>query len=159
MRNYESNDIVKNANFYILPQTLESYLEKDLLLEYLRALDADSLEYALDYIESDDIVDLRENILSLIQTELKNRLVKPGQPYTGKYVRTTKKTLTIFLANHKLTEYLQTLSDYELECAERDLYIDDIKGDAVEILAAIRIEKEYRSQEETIEKNKSSLNI
>ena len=52
-----------------------------------------------------------------------------------------------------MTEYLQTLTDLELEQAERNLYVDDIVGDALDILSSIRIEKEYREQ--IVEGNKT----
>lgn len=166
MPNNES--IVDIANNYIYPTTLESYLEKGLLVEYLKSLDEDSLEYAMDYIEKDDITEIRQLILGLIQKEFQSRdeerlsrmyprydRVYPMLPtYIGRFVRSEIRTLTIFLANHKLTEYLQTLDDSELEQAERNLYVDDIVGDALDILSAIRIEKEYRLQnkEETNKK-------
>ena len=74
--------------------------------------------------------------------------------YIGRFIRSEKSTLTLFLANHKLTEYLQTLDDSELEQAERNLLVDDIVDEALDILSAIRIEKEYRLQnkEETNKK-------
>lgn len=162
-------NIEKVANIednYILPTTLELYLEKGLLVEYLQALDEDSLEYAHDYIEKDDLTETRVLIMNLIKKEFTIRAyniasrvygqakVYPMLPtYIGKFVRSEKRTLTIFLANHKLTEYLQTLTDGELEQAERNLFVDDLVGDALDILSAIRIEKEYRAQNKT-EQNK-----
>ena len=154
--------IVALANNYIYPATLEMYLEKGLLYEYQQVLDADSLEYAMDYIEKDDITETRHLILGLIKKEIQTRAyniasrvysqakVYPMIPtYIGRFVRSEKSTLTLFLANHKLTEYLQTLDDSELEQAERNLYVDDLVGDALDILSAIRIEKEYRAQTKT----------
>ena len=157
-----NENIVDIANNYIYPSTLELYLEKGLLVEYLQALDEDSLEYARDYIEMDDLTETRLLIMNLIKKEFTIRAyniasrvygqakVYPMIPtYIGKFVRSEKRTLTIFLANHKLTEYLQTLTDGELEQAERNLYVDDLVGNALDILSAIRIEKEYRAQTKT----------
>lgn len=155
-----NENIVDLANNYIYPSTLELYLEKGLLVEYLKALDEDSLEYARDYIEMDDLTETRMLIMDLINKEFLiratnratrlystyDRVIPMIPTYIGKFVRSEKRTLTIFLANHKLTEYLQTLTDTELEQAERNLYVDDIVGDALDILSAIRIEKEYRTQ-------------
>lgn len=152
--------IVALANNYIYPATLEMYLEKGLLYEYLQVLDADSLEYAMDYIEKDDITETRHLILGLIKKELVAKAeaiasrvyprydrVYPMIPtYIGRFVRSEKSTLTLFLANHKLTEYLQTLDNSELEQAERNLMVDDLVDEALDILSAIRIEKEYRAQ-------------
>ena len=70
------------------------------------------------------------------------------------YEKTSKKTLVKHLANHTLTDYLQTLTDGELEQAYHYLFLDDLVGDALDILSAITIEKEYRSQEP---QTKSSL--
>lgn len=161
MQNNEN--IVDLANNYIYPSTLEIYLEKGLLVEYLKSLDEDSLEYARDYIEMDDLTETRMLIMDLINKEFEiratnratrlyptyDRFIPMIPTYIGKFVRSEKRTLTIFLANHKLTEYLQTLTDAELEQAERNLYVDDIVGDALDILSAIRIEKEYRAQTKT----------
>lgn len=163
-----NKNIVAIANNYIYPTTLEMYLEKGLLGEYLQALDEDSLEYAMDYIEKDDITEIRQLILGLIQKEFQSRdeerlsriyprydRVYPMFPtYIGRFIRSEKSTLTLFLANHKLTEYLQTLDDSELEQAERNLLVDDIVDEALDILSAIKIEKEYRLQnkEETNKK-------
>lgn len=157
-----NENIVDIANNYIYPSTLELYLEKGLLVEYLHALDGDSLESARDYIEMDDLTETRLLIMNLIKKEfiiraynIASRVYAQAKVYPmipthiGKFVRSEKRTLTIFLANHKLTEYLQTLTDEELEQAERNLYVDDLVGDALDILSAIRIEKEYRAQTKT----------
>ena len=154
-----TENIVDFANSYIYPATLESYLKKDMLIEYLRSLDEDSLEYAMDYLEAEEPSENRNLILSLIQNEFKlraearaarmypaNKVYSIFPRYTGKHIRTERSTLTIFLANNKLTEYLQTLTDGELEVAERNLYVDDITDEIVDIISAIRNEKEYRAQ-------------
>lgn len=156
----DNKNIVDIANNYIYPSTLELYLEKGLLVEYLKSLDEDSLEYARDYIEMDDLTETRLLIMDLINKEFEirannrasrlyhsfDRVIPMIPTYIGKFVISEKRTLTIFLAAHKLTEYLQTLTDAELEQSERNLYVDDITGDALDILSAIRIEKEYREQ-------------
>lgn len=154
-----TENIIDLANSYIYPATLESYLKKDMLIEYLRSLDEDSLEYAMDYLEAEEPSENRNIILSLIQNEFKlrdearaarmyptNKVYSIFPRYTGKHIRTERSTLTIFLANNKLTEYLQTLTDGELEVAERNLYVDDITDEIVDIISAIRNEKEYRAQ-------------
>lgn len=146
-----NENIVDIANNYMYPTTLESYLEKGLLKEYLMCLDSSSLEYAMDYILEQERTEIRELILKAIQEEFKIRDNNKGKVrlpiYMGRFIKTEKNTLLIFLANHKLSDYLQSLSDTELDDAERNLYMDDIVGDALEILSAIRIEKEYRTQE------------
>ncbi len=149
---------IYHPDHYVLPATLEKYLERGLLLEYLRTLDDDSLELAIDYLEMDDIDEVKHIIYNLIQKEFKFRednCRKAKFPqYIGKYIVSEKRTLAVFLANHKLTEYLQTLDNFELDMAEKNLYVDDIAGIAIDILGAIRIEKEYRSQQEEINKAK-----
>lgn len=146
-----NENIVDIANNYMYPTTLESYLEKGLLKEYLMSLDSSSLEYAMDYILEQERTEIRELILKAIQEEFKIRDNNKGKVrlpiYMGRFIKTEKNTLLIFLANHKLSDYLQSLSATELDDAERNLYMDDIVGDALEILSAIRIEKEYRTQE------------
>lgn len=146
-----NENIVDIANNYMYPTTLESYLEKGLLKEYLMCLDSSSLEYAMDYILEQERTEIRELILKAIQEEFKIRDNNKGKVrlpiYMGRFIKTEKNTLLIFLANHKLSDYLQSLSDTELDDAERNLYMDDIVGNALEILSAIRIEKEYRTQE------------
>ena len=57
---------------------------------------------------------------------------------------TSPKALEYFYSQRVLTEYLQTLSDKELLQAEMNLMVDDIIGDRIGILDAIRQEKEYR---------------
>ncbi len=154
----DNQNIVDIANNYIYPKTLEAFLESNMLIEYLKALDEDSIEYAMDYIEAEELTEIRKLILSLINKEFQirdeNRRKVKYPSYIGRHIITEKRTLTIFLANHKLTDYLQTLTDNELDQAERNLYMDDIVGDALEILCSIRIEKEYRTQEKLNNKQK-----
>lgn len=158
MENIDREAIIQEANAYILPQTLEFYLEKGMIIEYLHSFDNDSLEYAMDFIEADEITEKRKLILLLIKKEFNNRIKYPKtsiQTYIGKFIKSGKRTLTIFLASHKLTDYLQTLSDEELHDAETNLYMDDIVGDAENILDAIRTEKEYRQQQLTVAPKKT----
>ncbi len=147
-------NIENHPDHYVLPTTLESYLEKGLLVEYLRSLDDDSIELAMDYIEMDDVNEVRQLIYDLIQKEFRFREANMRKirfpQYIGKTIVNEKRTLTLFLASHKLTEYLQTLNDWELELAESNLYMDDIVGDAIDILSAIQIEKEYRAQQQEV---------
>lgn len=155
-------EVEKNLNQnnkYIFPSTLEEYLKKDLLIQYLNALDDKNLEMAMYFIEMDEITEVRQMILNLIKNELKMRTkermprhypsyneVMPIFQTLNAFIRAEKRTLTIFLANNKLTEYLKTLTDGELQVAEGNLYINDITADTMDILSAIRIEKEYRAQ-------------
>ena len=53
-------------------------------------------------------------------------------------------------ANHTLTEYLQSLSDEELEQAEMSIMADDILGIRIDILGTIRNEFEYRKSDELL---------
>lgn len=146
---------------YNLPKTLEFYLQKGLLIEYLMSLDDESLEEAKQYIVCDDIIGLRIPILLNIENELRTRKLNPiaSKKITIKeQSRTLKNTLIIFLANNKLTDYLQTLTWNELLEAEMYLYYDDIVGEVIDIISAIRMEKEYREQYPSIPvKSKGSL--
>ena len=76
-----------------------------MLIEYLRSLDEDSLEYAMDYLEAEEPSENRNIILSLIQNEFKLRAearvariqpadkVHPMFPaYTAKHIRTERNT-------------------------------------------------------------------
>lgn len=53
-------------------------------------------------------------------------------------------------ANHTLTEFLQSLSDEELEQAEMSVMADDILGIRIDILGTIRNEFEYRKSDELL---------
>ena len=147
---------------YIFPSTLEDYLEKGLLIQYLHALDDKNLEMAMDFIEMDEITDVRQMILNLIIKEFEIReneiIQKPYFSYDyedgtlrmpffpNDFVRTEKRTLTIFLAAHKLTDFLQTLTDSELILAERNSHFGELDSETIDIQSAIQIEQEYRAQ-------------
>lgn len=150
-----------NKNF-IFPSTLEDYLEKGLLMQYLYALDDKNLEMAMDFIKMDEITEVRQMILNLIKKELEIRETKripkfyfsydyedetPRIPFSpNDFVRTEKRTLTLFLAAHKLTDFLQTLTDSELIIAERNLRFGELDSETIDIQSAIQIEQEYRAQ-------------
>ena len=160
MTEFEKN--LNQNKMYIFPSTLEDYLEKDLLIQYLHALDDKNLEMAMDFIEMDEITDVRQMILDLIEKEFEIRENErmpqfyfsydyedetPRMPiFPNDFVRTEKRTLTIFLAAHKLTDFLQTLTDSELIIAERNLRFGELDSETIDIQSAIQIEKEYRAQ-------------
>ena len=57
---------------------------------------------------------------------------------------TSSEALRFFYSHGALTEYLQTLTDEELNSAERSITITDIDNAGAGILDAIYQEREYR---------------
>jgi len=53
-------------------------------------------------------------------------------------------------ANHNLTDTLKSLSDEELSKYLIDIFLDDIIGDRLDILIALRNEAEYRESERAL---------
>lgn len=147
------------SNEHYTPETLELYLSKNLLFEYLKILDLSCLEEAKRLIECDDITEPRLVILKALEFEIRSRyLSSKSSNVRIKFdiqnpKRYSKKTLKYFLYIHRLTDYLQTLSDYELERCN-DLAFDDIFDDECAILDAVKLEQEYRISDRALKPKK-----
>lgn len=63
---------------------------------------------------------------------------------------TSSEALRFFYSHRALTEYLQTLTDEELNSAERSITITDIDNVGEGILDAIYQEREYRMDNSVI---------
>lgn len=139
------------SNEHYNPKALELYLSKNLLLEYLKILDISCLEEAKRLIECDDLTKERMVIYRALELEIKNRYL--SEKITRVKInfniqspkRYSKKTLLYFLYINRLTDYLTTLSDEELERCH-DIACDDIFDDECKILDAVRTKQEYREQ-------------
>lgn len=142
------------------PKILEIYLHNDLLFEYLKILDLKTLENAKRLIECDDILGDRIVILKALELEIKTRYAQEEkiQKYSSyssnsPEVRHSKKVLKYFLFINRLTDYLQTLTDEELERCY-DLGADDIFDDECNILDSVRLEQEYRASDRALKSQK-----
>lgn len=139
------------SNEYYNPQTLELYLEKNLLFEYLKVLDIPVLEEAKSLIECDDLTANRIVILKAIELELKSKYLQDKSKHAKMHFnintpkRYSKKTLLYFLYINRLTDFLTTLADEELERCH-NIACDDIFEDECKILDAVKQEEEYRKQ-------------
>ncbi len=132
------------------PKVLEEYAANELLLEYLKILDDTTLEVAKRLIECDDLNELRMAILHAINSEIAYRKSNPNASFETKYygnIKYSKNTLKYFLCIHRLTDYLTTLNDIELDACHWTIAADDILEDEANILDAIKNEQQYRTTE------------
>ena len=65
--------------------------------------------------------------------------------------------LSVYYSEYTLSEFLKTLSLKELKSAEMNMYLDDIVGDKINILDAIKNEIEYRESDKTLTCKKKCL--